>query len=72
METYSRSAQNDSGSGAPTSVPKATRKILRITFRVVNMTESVRFYRDVLGIYFVSSWLDIKCYSLQSAKVDPS
>ena len=25
-------------------------KISAVTFRVVNMTESVRFYRDVLGM----------------------
>ena len=31
-------------------MPSPIEKISAVTFRVVNMTESVRFYRDVLGM----------------------
>ena len=31
-------------------MPPTIEKISAVTFRVVNMTESVRFYRDVLGL----------------------
>jgi catechol 2,3-dioxygenase-like lactoylglutathione lyase family enzyme len=37
-------------------------KISAVTFRVANMTESVRFYRDVLGMELLYGGED-KCFS---------
>ena len=47
-------------------MPSAIEKISAVTFRVVNMTESVRFYRDVLGMELLYGGEDTGFSSLRA------
>ena len=49
-------------------MPSLIEKISAVTFRVVNMTQSVRFYRDVLGMQLLYGGEGMGFSSLRAKK----